>query len=203
MEEDQSQWWETMGKLNRAVRVAALALFKEGRFTAHDNHRYNWSGNHRWEIPFSYVCQPPIRFILVTEQEVVRGILNAKDQIDHTLGFFRHIENINIALLRHSMKFIDIASKQIDEEAQAMLSDLRDVRVSDHSTPTSIDKNVSVLCRFQPVCRHPALSDIRCRGPMKMGWIKLFTLNIYRISSKHSIHALSSWSIEASVNREV
>ncbi len=28
------------------------------------------------------------------------------------------------------MKFIDIASKQVDEEAQAMLSDLRDVRVS-------------------------------------------------------------------------
>jgi hypothetical protein len=67
---------------------------------------------------------------LVTEQEVVRGILNAKDREDHTLGFFRHIENINIALLRHSMKFIDIASKQIDEEAQRMLSDLRDVRVS-------------------------------------------------------------------------
>ncbi|CAF3573336.1 unnamed protein product [Adineta steineri] len=108
MEEDQSQWWETMGKLNRAVRVAALELFKDGRFTAFDNHRYNWS---------------------VTEQEVVRGILNAKDVLDHTLAFFRHIENINISLLRHSMKFIDIAAKQIDEEAQRMLSDLRDVRV--------------------------------------------------------------------------
>ena len=67
---------------------------------------------------------------LVTEQEVVRGILNAKDQVDHTLGFFRHIENINVPLLRHSMKFIDIASKQVDMEAQRMLSDLRDVRVS-------------------------------------------------------------------------
>ncbi len=67
---------------------------------------------------------------LVTEQEVVRGILKAPDIVDHTLAFFRHIENINIALLRHSMKFIDIAAKQIDEEAQRMLSDLRDVRVS-------------------------------------------------------------------------
>jgi hypothetical protein len=44
MEEDQSQWWETMGKLNRAVRVAALELYKQGKFTAQDNHRYNWSG---------------------------------------------------------------------------------------------------------------------------------------------------------------
>ncbi|CAF1410127.1 unnamed protein product [Rotaria sordida] len=108
MEEDQSQWWETMGKLNRAVRSAALELFNQGIFSAFDNHRYNWS---------------------VTEQEVVRGILNAKDRVDHTLGFFRHIENINIGLLRHAMKFIDIAAKQVDEEAQRMLSDLRDVRV--------------------------------------------------------------------------
>lgn len=44
MEEDQSQWWETMGKLNRAVRVAAAALLSQGRFTHQDNHRYNWSG---------------------------------------------------------------------------------------------------------------------------------------------------------------
>jgi hypothetical protein len=29
------------------------------------------------------------------------------------------------------MKFIDIVSKQVDEEAQRMLSDLRDVRVSE------------------------------------------------------------------------
>ena len=44
MEEDQSQWWETMGKLNRAVRVAAAELLKQGIFTPQDNHRYNWSG---------------------------------------------------------------------------------------------------------------------------------------------------------------
>ncbi len=44
MEEDQSQWWETMGKLNRAVRVAALELYQQGEFTVEDNHRYNWSG---------------------------------------------------------------------------------------------------------------------------------------------------------------
>ena len=44
MEEDQSQWWETMGKLNRAERAASLELFKQGQFSHHDNHRYNWSG---------------------------------------------------------------------------------------------------------------------------------------------------------------
>ncbi|CAF4288993.1 unnamed protein product, partial [Rotaria sp. Silwood2] len=117
MEEDESQWWETTGKLNRAVRVAALELLKRGIFSPFDNHRYNRS---------------------VTEQEVVREILNAKDRVDHTLTFFRNIENINIGLPRHSMKFIDIVSKQVDEEAQRMLSDLRDVRVPAALSETSI-----------------------------------------------------------------
>ena len=127
MEEDQSQWWETMGKLNRAVHVAALELLNQRRFTAHDNHRYNWLGR----INKTICLMKENDFLyLVTEQEVVRGVLNAKDRPDHTLAFFRHIENINVSLLRHSMKFIDIANKQVDEEAQRMLCDLRDVRVS-------------------------------------------------------------------------
>ena len=44
MEEDQSQWWETLGKLNRSIRAAAAELLKQDRFTKQDNHRYNWSG---------------------------------------------------------------------------------------------------------------------------------------------------------------
>ena len=51
MEEDQSQWWETMGKLNRAVRIAAWELLQQGKFTAQDNHRYNWSGS--FEIQYA------------------------------------------------------------------------------------------------------------------------------------------------------
>lgn len=44
MAEDQSQWWETMGKLNVAVRAAAAILYEQGIFSHQDNHRYNWSG---------------------------------------------------------------------------------------------------------------------------------------------------------------
>ena len=54
MEEDQSQWWETMGKLNRAVRIAAWELLQQGKFTAQDNHRYNWSGS--FEIEYA-ICR--------------------------------------------------------------------------------------------------------------------------------------------------
>ena len=68
---------------------------------------------------------------LVTEQEVVRGLLFAKNNTDHTLAFIREIRNINIKLFTHSAKFIDInfGARKVDDEAQKMLSLLRDVKV--------------------------------------------------------------------------
>lgn len=164
MEEDQSQWWETMGKLNRAVRIAAFELLQRGIFTPSDNHRYNWSGK---SLDLRDSDREGKMACLVTEQEVVRGVLNAKDIVDHTLAFFRHIENINVALLRHSMKFIDIASKQIDEEAQRMLSDLRDVRVN-----PNIRTFLLFLCKgeFRSQLRYLKRVSfvIQCNGPMRM-----------------------------------
>jgi len=66
----------------------------------------------------------------------VRGLLNAKDNVEHTLAFIREIRNINVKLFTHSAKFIDInfAARKVDEEAQTMLSLLRDVKVSKKET---------------------------------------------------------------------
>jgi hypothetical protein len=57
--------------------------------------------------------------------------LLAENNTECTLAFFREIQNINVKLFQHSAKFIDInfAAKNVDEEAQKMLSDLRDVKV--------------------------------------------------------------------------
>lgn len=76
----------------------------------------------------------------VTEQEVVRGILNSKDNTEHTLAFIREIRNINVKLFAHSAKFIDInfAARKIDEEAQKMLSLLRDIKVPQRLDAASI-----------------------------------------------------------------
>jgi hypothetical protein len=62
---------------------------------------------------------------------VVRGVLNAKDNTEHTLAFIREIRNINVKLFAHSAKFVDInfAARKVDEEAQQMLSLLRDIKV--------------------------------------------------------------------------
>ena len=119
MEEDQSKWWKTMGQLCTIIRIGAARLLASGKFSVEDNHRYNWS---------------------VTEQEVVRGILNAKDNVEHTLAFIREIKNINIKLFTHSAKFIDInfAERKVDAEAQTMLSLLRDVKVPERLNAGSI-----------------------------------------------------------------
>ncbi|KAI3386911.1 hypothetical protein SNEBB_004259 [Seison nebaliae] len=109
MQEDQNKWWTTMAKMMVIVRRASRNLLETGVFTHEDNHWYNWS---------------------VTEQEVVRGLLKANDNINHTVAYIRIIENINVELFRHSGKFIDLdPRRQIDAESQMLLSDLRDVRV--------------------------------------------------------------------------
>lgn len=61
----------------------------------------------------------------------MRGVLNSKDNTEHTLAFIREIRNINVKLFAHSAKFVDInfAARKIDEEAQTMLSLLRDIKV--------------------------------------------------------------------------
>ncbi len=71
---------------------------------------------------------------------MVRGILNAKDITEHTLAFIREIRNINVKLFTHSAKFIDInfAARKVDDEAQKMLSLLRDVKVPQKLDAASI-----------------------------------------------------------------
>lgn len=62
----------------------------------------------------------------------MRGILISKDNTEHTLAFIREIRNVNVKLFAHSAKFVDInfAARKVDEEAQNMLSLLRDVKVN-------------------------------------------------------------------------
>lgn len=62
---------------------------------------------------------------------MTKGILNNDNTSDETFALIRKINNINIPLLQHSTKFIDInyAERKVDNEAVAMLSDLRDKKV--------------------------------------------------------------------------
>lgn len=111
METDQGLWWKTMAQLNTIIRKASKKLMEQKRWSADDDHRYNFS---------------------VTEQEVINGILTVPDNVETTFAFIRKINNINIPLFAHSCKYIDInfAERKVDQEAVDMLADLRDRRVT-------------------------------------------------------------------------
>ena len=80
--------------------------------------------------------------LIVTEREISRGILKAKNVEDHCLAYIREIENINVTLLRFAAKFIDFAARNVDGEAQKLLKILRDDKL-----PAKMPK--SNLVRFQ------------------------------------------------------
>ncbi|KAK7464547.1 hypothetical protein BaRGS_00037908, partial [Batillaria attramentaria] len=105
MELDQNTWWEIMGRLQRIIRKSAQVLFLARKLDREQMHNY---------------------FMSVTEREVERGILKAKNTDEHCLAYIRDIANINITLLRMACKFVDVAAKSVDNEAQKLLKTLRD-----------------------------------------------------------------------------
>lgn len=75
----------------------------------------------------------------VTEREVERGILKAKDVSDHCLAYVREITNINV-LFRFAAKFIDFAARNVDGEAQKFLKTLRDEKLPTKCPPSNLMK---------------------------------------------------------------
>ncbi len=77
-------------------------------------------------------CSNSKYIIIVTEQEVIKGIIMVPENVETTFAFIRKINNINIPLFAHSCKYIDInfAERKVDQEAIDMLADLRDKRVN-------------------------------------------------------------------------
>lgn len=67
--------------------------------------------------------------LLVTEREVINGLLNVKNTKNHVLAYVRYINNINLQNLRKAGLFLDIANRSLDNEASRLLADLRDVRM--------------------------------------------------------------------------
>ena len=65
----------------------------------------------------------------MTEREVRRGLVNAKDIEKHCLAYTRNIENINLSAIRYARNYIDMIGRDVDEEAQILLSTLRDEKV--------------------------------------------------------------------------
>ncbi|XP_076470740.1 NACHT and WD repeat domain-containing protein 2-like [Babylonia areolata] len=119
MDMDQNAWWETLGKLQRIVRKSAQVLFLAKKLNRDQVHNY---------------------FMSVTEREVERGILKAKDTDEHCLAYVRDIANINITLLRMACKFVDVAANSVDNDAQKLLKTLRDERLPHALTSSNVSR---------------------------------------------------------------
>lgn len=80
--------------------------------------------------------------ILVTEREVINGILNVKNTKNHCLAYVRIINNINLQNLKKASLFLDIINRSLDSEASRLLANLRDERLTDKIEQSNYQKYV-------------------------------------------------------------
>lgn len=77
-----------------------------------------------------YRRSTPLCYVhLVTEREVINGVLNVKNTKNHCLAYVRYINNINLQNLKKASLFVDIINRSLDTESAKLLSDLRDTRL--------------------------------------------------------------------------
>jgi len=62
----------------------------------------------------------------VTEREVRRGIINARDPDKHCLAYIRQLENMDMTSVRVVRNFVDMVDRSVDTEAEYLLTILRD-----------------------------------------------------------------------------
>ncbi|KAI6183552.1 hypothetical protein M3Y97_00500900 [Aphelenchoides bicaudatus] len=119
-EQDAKSWWN--------VEARMQSLLRKGAKLCHDKGQFNYEQMHNY-------------FMSVTEREVINGILKAPNPNEHCLCYVRQIKNININQTSTASKFIDIVHKQINQEAQNLLSILRDERVPEVLRSQNIRKS--------------------------------------------------------------
>lgn len=71
----------------------------------------------------------PIFILIVTEREVINGVLSVKNTKNHCLAYVRYINNINLQNLKKASLFVDIINRSLDTESAKLLGDLRDNRL--------------------------------------------------------------------------
>lgn len=129
--EDQAKWWDTLGKFQKLFRKAALALQQQGKMDSDAVHNYFMSGKALCHTKVSECHNAWIikKRSLVTEREVINGILNVKNTKNHCLAYIRYINNINLQNLKKASLFVDIINRSLDTESAKLLGNLRDERL--------------------------------------------------------------------------
>lgn len=140
--EDQAIWWDTLNKMQKLLRKAAASLHAAGKFEKDLMHNYFMSGDLFRASPHSTLNNlfTGKSFNLVTEREVINGILNVKNTKNHCLAYVRYINNINLQNLKKASLFVDIINRSLDTESAKLLSNLRDERLPNKIESTNMQK---------------------------------------------------------------
>lgn len=136
--EDQAIWWDTLGKMQKLFRKATISLYTAGKMTKDEMHNYYMSGNSVHQVKNKKLIMKIL--LLVTEREVINGLLDVKNTKNHCLAYIRYINNINLQNLKKASNYVDILNRSVDTEASKLLGDLRDVRVPNRIEPSNIQK---------------------------------------------------------------
>ncbi|OWF43078.1 NACHT and WD repeat domain-containing protein 2-like [Mizuhopecten yessoensis] len=117
-----NEWNRVQINLRQLLKTASQHCFDNGKMGAEEKHKY---------------------FMSVTEEEVLQGILKtAGKPKNHCLCFIRIIDDLQFHL-RHNKasRFIDMVNQEkVDEEAQEILSNLRDETVFSKMESSNISK---------------------------------------------------------------
>ena len=145
-----------------------------------------------------------ILFLIVTEREVHKGILNAKETKEHTFAYIRNITSMNTQALRFARNFIDMTGRNIDLEAQKLLATLRDEKLPkklveenisrfdvEWSGKEGIDRETH-LEYLNQFCQHFQLSILRLVDRAVVEDQKLSSDPVYREILQH-LHACKNF----------
>lgn len=127
--------------MQKLLRKAATTLYSQGQLDFDSMHNYLMSGEildldkrrskRTIKLNFLFVS-------LVTEREVINGLLKVRNTKNHVLAYVRYINNINLQNLRRAGLFIDIANRALDAEAVRLLANLRDERLPAKIEPSNL-----------------------------------------------------------------
>lgn len=124
--------------MQKLLRKAAASLHAANKFDKDLMHNYFMSGIQL--KTFETSIEVIISFLLVTEREVINGVLNVKNTKNHCLAYVRYINNINLQNLKKASLFVDVINRSLDTESSKLLGNLRDVRLPDKIESSNMQK---------------------------------------------------------------
>lgn len=131
--------------MQKILRKAAASLNAAAKLEKDMMHNYFMSGKYIKILTLKWPNKgnPALIYFklkIVTEREVINGILNVRNTKNHCLAYIRYINNINLQNLKKASLFVDIINRSLDTEAAKLLANLRDERLPNKIETTNIQK---------------------------------------------------------------